>query len=257
MQNFEYVKAVYESYTRSTVEQQISPTDTMFNEWYWPVGKSAVEAIVAGMLASKLTRVERLLDMPCGHGRVARHLRAMFPQAQLDCCDLDVDGVNFCAATFDANPVFSQEELTQIDFQAEYDLIWVGSLFTHTSRAVTQRWMAHLAQFLSPTGIIVATVHGRWCQQVHKHAPYMAEERWQEVVQEFEATGYGYRDYAQSENHSYISGSYGVSMAQAQVTVGDIVQIPNVRLFLYTERGWADHQDVVVFGRPRHDEPWT
>lgn len=257
MQNFQYVQAIYGHYNSSVVEPKISPTDTMFNEWYWPVGKSAVEVIVAAMVASKVHKVERVLDMPCGHGRVTRHLRSLFPQAELHCCDLDVDGVNFCAETFGAIPIFSNEELTTIDFKTEYDVIWVGSLFTHTSREVTKRWMAHLATFLSPTGIIVATVHGRWSKQVHIHAPYIAQTSWDEILQDFEATGYGFRDYDRTENHSYISGSYGVSLVKAPITIGDISEISGVRIFMYTERGWADHQDVVVFGRPRHDEAWT
>lgn len=257
MQNFQYAQALYGHYLGCVVEPSVSATDTMFNEWYWPVGKSAVDVILAAIVAAKVQKVERVLDMPCGHGRVTRHLSSLFPQAELHCCDLDVDGVRFCAETFGAKPIISNEELTTVDFKTQYDLIWVGSLFTHTSREVTKRWMAHLATFLSPTGIIVATVHGRWSQQVHKHAPYIAQSSWDEILKDFEATGYGFRDYDRAENHSYISGSYGVSLVKAPITIADIQEIPNVRLFAYTERAWADHQDVVVFGQPKHDQPWT
>ena len=226
------------------------------------MGRYAVEVIALAVMASKIQNhmqgpeVAKVLDMPCGHGRVTRHLVHLFPGAEIYACDLDKSGVDFCASAFGALPIYSQEELTRVDFGCRYDVIWVGSLFTHTARAVTRKWMAHLAQFLSPHGIVVATVHGRWSEHVHKVYPYIREDRWKEILREYAATGHGYRDYQKKESHHYISGSYGISLAKPHVTIRDIEDIPDTRIFLYLERGWSDHQDVVAFGRPGYAEPW-
>ena len=40
------------------------------------------------------------------------------------------------------------------------------------------------------------------------------------------------------------------------VLVFDIETIPDIRMLLYRERGWADHQDVVVIGKPAFDKIW-
>jgi SAM-dependent methyltransferase len=228
----------------------------MNNEWYFQVGRSAVENILVACLASKIQSVKKVLDIPCGHGRVLRHLFCLFPGAEFYACDLDTDGVDFCASTFAAKPIYSHEELTTIDFGNQFDLIWVGSLFTHTARNVTKRWLAHLVNFLTPTGILVATFHGRWCEHVQSVAPYIGEDIWEGILKDYVSEGYGYHDYLKQDSHSYITGSYGVSLATPHVIIQDLEDMQGTRIFLYRERGWADHHDVVVLGRPSYCEPW-
>jgi len=260
--NNEYVQAILNDYNSAEIDDHISETETMNDPWYFNMGKYAIDAIVHAVAASKIKEygegegVTKVLDLPCGHGRVMRHLVKLFKGAEIHACDLDKDGVDFCAERYGAVPIYSVEELEEMDFGCQYDLIWVGSLFTHTSREVTKRWMAHLARFLSPQGIVVATVHGRWSEYVHDVAPYINDDTWEEILEEYRATGYGYRDYEQKESHSFISGSYGISIVKPHVTISDIEEIPNSRIFQYMERGWGDHQDVVVYGRPSHAKLW-
>ncbi|OGW38622.1 MAG: hypothetical protein A2Y97_05775 [Nitrospirae bacterium RBG_13_39_12] len=256
MYNFQLIQSLLRNYEAAVVDRRISPNDSMNDQWYFEVGRSAVEVIAVALMASKIQAVNKVLDVPCGHGRVLRHLIHLFSGAEFHACDLDTDGVDFCASTFGAIPIYSQEELTDVDFGSQYDLIWAGSLFTHTTQDVTRRWTAYLARFLSPQGIIVATSHGRWCQHVHKVAPYIGEDRWQEILKDYSSLGYGYRDYLKKESHQFISGSYGISIAKPHVTIRNLEDIPGIRIYLYLERGLADHQDVVAFGRPSYDEPW-
>jgi hypothetical protein len=180
----------------------------------------------------------------------------LFPDAEFTACDLDESGVKFCAETFGAQPIVSQPEFCDVDLNGLYDLIWVGSLFTHTPKDVTQRWMAHLSHFLNPTGIVVATFHGRWSETVHKHAPYIKAQSWDKIVSGYRQDGYGYCDYVEKESHEFIESGYGISLSQASTVIDMVMQIPGVRLFMYSERAWADHQDVVVYGKPPHDKPW-
>lgn len=256
MHNFKTIQRFYSNYEANPIDTRLSPNETMDDQWYFEVGRSAVEVIIGACMASNVHKVERVLDLPCGHGRVLRHLVHLFPDAQFDACDLDKDGVDFCAATFGAKAIYSQPELTDVDFGAKYDVIWVGSLFTHTPERVTRRWMAHLAKFLSPNGIVIATLHGRWCEQVHQVAPYTGEERWQKILAGYNSHGYGYDDYIQEESHEYIADGYGISLVKPHVSIKMLEEIPGIRIFLYNERAWADHQDVVVFGHPSYDKAW-
>jgi cyclopropane fatty-acyl-phospholipid synthase-like methyltransferase len=256
MHNSELILDMIKNYDATAIEKQISPNDAMNNEWYFSVGRSAVEVIIAACTSSTIQAVNNILDLPCGHGRVLRHLVRLFPKSKIDACDLDMDGVNFCATTFGANPTYSHEELTEVDFPNRYDIIWIGSLFTHTSQEVTSRWLAHLSKFLTPQGIIIATFHGRWCQYVHQVAPYIKEDAWQGILNDYSSMGYGYRDYLREENHPFIQGAYGISLVKPHVTIQILENIPDIRIFLYMERGWADHQDVVVFGHPSFNKLW-
>jgi SAM-dependent methyltransferase len=257
MYNLEYIGKIVSDYNAQPVDQDVSPNDQMSNQWYFEVGRSAVEVILAGIMSSYVHRVDRVLDLPCGHGRVLRHLIRMFPQAEFHACDLDSDGVKYCAERFNAIPVHSRPELTEIDFGAQFDLIWVGSLFTHISESQSARWLAHLARFLSPRGIVVATTHGRWSECVNKRAPYIGAERWEVVMEGYRSRGYGYSDYVQEESTQYVPGNYGVSLARPNAMLRICEAIEGVRVFSYSERAWADHQDAIVYGKPSYDEPWA
>jgi cyclopropane fatty-acyl-phospholipid synthase-like methyltransferase len=166
--DYTVVRGMLRNYNPGTIDKRISLNETMTGDNYFWVGATAAEAIMAAVMTSRLTDVSRVLDLPCGHGRVLRYLIQLFPDAQFDACDLDNDGVRFCADTFNARPIFSQENLIKVAFDATYDLIWIGSLFTHTSLQVTKQWLAFLAGLLSDNGIIVATFHGRWATRLQK-----------------------------------------------------------------------------------------
>lgn len=253
----QYLHKCIEHYYSTPIVPDISATDTMYNEWYLQVGQSAAANVMHAFQCSWLGSVERALDMACGHGRVLRHLVNLFPDAEFHACDLDRDGVNFCRDTFGVKSIYSVEDLTQVDFGTTYDLIWVGSLFTHTSREITKKWLSHLTKFLTNNGIIVATFHGRWCESVAERAPYINPQTWAEILAEYRATGYGYKDYERSENHAYIEGSYGISLSSASTITKIAEAMDGVRIFSYRERAWADHQDVMVIGKPAYNLAWV
>jgi SAM-dependent methyltransferase len=101
-----------------------------------------------------------ILDLPCGHGRVLRALKAAFPHANFTACDLDEHGVDFCARTFGATGVYSNVDPRKTHIQAKFDLIWVGSLFTHLSG---DRWSPFLDLFgsiLAKDGLLFFSTHG-------------------------------------------------------------------------------------------------
>ena len=69
------------------VISDISPNDEMFfgNEThYFGVGRSAMTCIDLALRAAKKPAADiwRILDLPCGHGRVLRHLKSAFPARQ-------------------------------------------------------------------------------------------------------------------------------------------------------------------------------
>ena len=113
------------------------------------------------MVAAGKTDGGSALDLPSGHGRVLRWIKAEFPDARLGAGDIDHDGVDFCAATFGATPVYGREDPADVEIDAPYELIWCGSLFTHLP---PERWEGFLDLFeraLAPGGLLVFTTHGR------------------------------------------------------------------------------------------------
>jgi SAM-dependent methyltransferase len=229
----------------------MSAKDTMNDIYYKDVGVSGATSVYNACINSWILDVQTVLDIPCGHGRVLRHLVKLFPDAQFDACDLDEDGIRFCAAQFGARPILSKENLEDVDFgEKKYDVIWVGSLFTHMSKDRAFHALRHLTTLLAREGILIATFSGRFSALNGRKIGYLDEALWSEVLDEYQATGYGYRDYPSGKSHGFIAGSYGVSLSSAATVVSEAIRIPKMRIYSYVEQGWCGHQDVLVLGRP-------
>jgi SAM-dependent methyltransferase len=166
-----------------------------FHDYYYRVGRRAIDHVEAVMHVVGKTKVRGILDLPCGHGRIMRFLRAAFPDADLTACDIDRDGVDFCAAEFGATPVYSLEDPEQIEIQGDFDLIYCGSLLTHLDR---ERWAGFLDLFervLSPRGILVFTAEGRFVANRMEEEPPSIEGDPTTMLEEFRRTGFAYRDH--------------------------------------------------------------
>src|SRR4051794_39102608 len=145
--------------TERDLIREISPNERVFvhSQAYFEQALSAVEIIDALIDAEP----RRILDLPSGHGRVMRALRARFPTAEIVACDVLESGVQFCAETFDAVPVHAPTDPRELELEGQFDLIWCGSLLTHLR---AQRWTHFMDLFqrhIAKDGTLVATTHGR------------------------------------------------------------------------------------------------
>ena len=75
------------------VSLKVDDADTMFQGnafHYLSVGLSASRCIQKALLSTQVDRaVGTILDFPCGHGRVLRFLRAMFPHSNICAGEID------------------------------------------------------------------------------------------------------------------------------------------------------------------------
>ena len=232
---------------------EIHPDDHMWNtgqDWYFSVGESGLRLVEFAVSMSWLSEVTTILDLPCGHGRVARYLRSACPEARMYFCDLDRSGVDFCAKAFSGIGIQSQPELTQVMLPIT-NVIWVGSLFTHIDLTRTKRWMTYLTEHLTPHGVLLATFHGRWSIELQKTSPIIDCESWNEIIKSYQQTGFGYARY-----RDFDMGDYGISLTRPGVVCDLVSSIPGVRLLGYMERGWADTHDVVMITRNDRLRGW-
>lgn len=207
---------------------------------YFSVGSSALNNIKSAVAVAEIDP-HCILDFGCGAGRVTRWIAAAFPQAKIEGCDIRQADLEFVAQTFGARTWVSGTDVAELKPPSTYDLIWVGSVFTHLSKDVSIRLFDKLLSWLNPNGVLVLTSHGR-------HAVSLGPERygidldWERVKSDFERCEFGYADYADTP-------SYGISLTQLYWWMGFITSRPNTRLISMAERAWDGHQDVIAVQR--------
>lgn len=211
---------------------------------YVSVGQSAVRcARLALALGQRPPEgVRRVLDFPCGHGRALRFLQAEFPDAAFTGGDLDTDAVDFCAEAFGATPVYSDPDLSKVAFAERFDLIWCGSLLTHLD---APRWTELLALFeriLEDRGLAIVTVHGPGIRANIRAGwnYWLTPAQLQQLWSDCKRTGFGYQRYPKRDVE------YGISMSQPAWVLEQVAKLPTLQVVGYTERGWDNHQDVLV-----------
>ncbi|MER9622685.1 class I SAM-dependent methyltransferase [Mesorhizobium sp. M0222] len=241
---FQQISQLFSAYDSKPVSEEIHPNDVMFNtgqSHYYTVGKTGVTAVLTALAMSWKQDVSSILDLPCGHGRVARHLRLLFPQAKLYCCDIDAEGADFCARTFGGISIHSQPDLLRVALPRNLDLIWIGSLFTHLDKQRTDAWLRYLVDHLSEHGVLVSTFHGYFTD---KHTTMHGGVDEQRIRRDFAEVGFGYAPYTTLEG----MGDYGFSLSKPSAILDIADSIPGVRAS-YIERGWANNHDVLVLNK--------
>jgi SAM-dependent methyltransferase len=227
------------------VIDEISPRDVMYKsggpDQYFFWGGQALKAVERFMALVNLSAVTTILDLPSGYGRVLRFLRAAFPDAVIAACDIDRDAVDFCAGTFDAQPIYSTVDLRTVPLHDSYDLIWCGSLLTHIHadqwREVLRLFSAHL----SDAGLLVFTTHGRPNVDRLRSKNELGLSDWAvtAILSDYERFGFGYQNFSGRDG-------YGISLSSASWVCSQIFQTDGLRLAGYQEGGWGGLQDAVA-----------
>jgi SAM-dependent methyltransferase len=228
------------------VSEEVSPEDRMFpmdRTWtsYLSIGVSALACIRRSMELVGKREVSSVLDLACGHGRVLRVLKVAFPNAELTACDLNEDGVEFCARMFGATPALSHVDPEEVDLTGPFDLVWSGSLFTHLDAHRWDGFLELIESVTEPGALVMFTVHGAQIARGFRegHDPELSESAVEEMLQRYEETGFGYAGYPSQD-------SWGDSVVKREWVESLLERRPALRLVEYRPCGWARWQDVVT-----------
>jgi SAM-dependent methyltransferase len=238
----------------------VSPRDHMYNSYdeddrdgYFSLGRAALDCIRVALLTAQVESPKSILDLPSGHGRVLRYLKAEYPEARLAACDIDHEAVDYCAATFGATPVYGQEHPAEIQVEDQFDLIWCGSLLTHLDQ---QYWPEFIDFFMSRLvvgGVLIFTTSGRKIAaklaDEEDGATFMREEEARaEILEGYKTTGFGYANYSLPDglrDELSLPVTYGISVAKPTWVLRQIQRRTDLQLVSFTENRWGS-QDVLT-----------
>lgn len=244
------LSALWQNYLITEIDTAVDPEDHMVNSergtsdderlrrYLW-CGESAIPVIMSALLLSQKTEVRSVLDYACGGGRVARYLRALFPDTDLFFSDIDADRANFCANRFNGVSIPANASF-DYPLGRSFDLIWVGSLFTHIDHTRMQKLFSFLWSSLNRDGLLIATFHGPSVLNINKKL--ISSDKWQRITDSLKENGVGYESYDRFEGDNI-----GVSVIDFARVYQLGTRHPNSRLVAYNEVGWAGLQDVGVW----------
>lgn len=250
------MKPLYD-FTQLPVDRTLAPRDGMMSagkpEQYFELGRRALELIhFSGQLCDK-PHYPDILDLPCGHGRVLRWLRAHYDYARITACDLDRDCVDFCAKQFRARPVYSDPDLRKLPFENQFDLIWVGSLVTHLSE---ERWLSTLdclVRWVRECGVIVFTTQGRAVSSLLARGRRDVVENIDKtaLLDAYARTGFAYERYFESN----ATEDYGLALTSPEWLMRTLQRYPQMIMRAYLEEAWGLQDVVILYKKADHYAP--
>lgn len=108
-----------------------------------------------------LLKMASVLEFASGHGRFTRHLvKALAGPARVTVSDVVDDAVGFATQSFGVSGFVSSTQPENVTWPAQYQLVFVLSLFSHLPRRTWGRWLRHLYGALAPGGVLVFSTHG-------------------------------------------------------------------------------------------------
>lgn len=232
----------------NTLNTEVNPNDSMIDgtiERYLDVGRSAMNAI--DQLAPNINP-SVILDLPCGHGRMARHLRYRWPDATVNVADLDEEGVNFCVDRLGCTKLETCIEFDDLNFDQRFDFIWVGSLVTHLPEENTQAFLRFIKRHLSETGSALISSHGsfvagRIMEALQRRSGIgiygIEKEKISPFFAQFIESGYGFAPYPHNDD-------YGISIT-ARKWWRNAAKQASLKLEGYEDHIWDNHHDVLKF----------
>jgi SAM-dependent methyltransferase len=233
------------------VIREISEADGMrfvLPDVYFTAGRSALRSIRLAMLAANLSRVTRILDFACGGGRVLRYLKAAFPDAELTACDIVDVYLRFCSEVLGARAVKSDLDPAQVELDGQFDLIWCGSLLSHTDSDDFAGYLNLWESALAPGGVLVFTVMGRSVPVALRNgmSPLSVNrEQADQILRDFDSAGFAFV-YGVHDPEAKL----GEAVASPAWVCAQLEQTSDLGLLLYCEESW-EGQDVVACTKPR------
>lgn len=249
------------------IDETISPDDHMMTEdiaSYMHVARDGLDSVLAGLREAgrPVESVASILDFGSGYGRVYRALAAGFPNAKLTASDLMAPAAQFCAETFGGDWVQSHENLDEVNLPRKYDVVWLGSVFTHLPSARWHSLLDFLARWTEIGALVVFTSHGEQAiavleNHVLKLNPGALDAfAFTEMKKVVPSRGFYFIPnkaatitHQQQRGINVSEGEYGFSFATEAWVRKLIQERMDWECVSYVPRGWGNNHDVITIRR--------
>lgn len=235
------------------------PNDDMFTgsyEHYERCGKELANYAQEAKLSLKRENL-KVLELPCGYGRVTRHLVNIFDSHQLTSADVMKDAVDFVSNKFLVNGFVVSEPANEFRGlpENEFDIGLMGSLITHFSEENSRIILSKFLSKIKNDGIAIITTHGHRSYEmlVNKDWFEITDDDYETLKKSYESINYGFVSYA--SEHTFekktveeVGNSYGISLIPKS-WMEDTITGMGYKIIKFYPAGWDNHQDVYFINK--------
>lgn len=182
-------------------------------------------------------QVNSFLDFASGYGRLTRFMTLQLPASAIWVSDIKPNAVEWQKEIFGVQGFPSSYEPETLEPGRKFDLIYVGSLFSHLPEDLFHRWLRRLYEWLSDTGMLIFTVHDISLWQGPNPPEFI-----------FHAQSEDTRFHA-IDDHIADDEAYGVSYTAESFVASAIERLPGSPAYRRFPRGLALHQDVYTISK--------
>jgi SAM-dependent methyltransferase len=110
----------------------------------------------------ELNRINSILDIGCGTGRLLAGWYLENPGRRLFGCDINKALIDWAGTNLPGSMHFHQNDfLPPLRYEtAQFDFVYLVSVFTHLSLDAQERWLNEIERILAPQGILLVTLQG-------------------------------------------------------------------------------------------------
>lgn len=170
-----------------------------------------------------------ILEFACGYGRFTRHLLGIVDSSQVTVADIYTKAVDFQKNQFGVKGFYSASEPDDILIPDLYDIVFVGSLFSHLPYSIWGKMLVKLYQSLKSGGALIFSVHGPGCMSRDAAMP---------------PSGFLYMP--SSESRTLAKDIYGTTYVTIDFVNKQVYELTNRPVHAFRTKGLYNYQDVYV-----------
>jgi SAM-dependent methyltransferase/uncharacterized coiled-coil protein SlyX len=101
----------------------------------------------------------KLLDFASGYGRVTRFLAGYYSPEKIYTSDIKPEAVDFQKQHLGVSGFYSSYDPFELNIADKFQVIFVGSLFSHLNTDLYNKWLIQLLSMSEPEGLLIFSVH--------------------------------------------------------------------------------------------------
>jgi len=175
-----------------TVAERLPPSARRMAAWLRHVGSPQIPDLERRYNLNQLQRFEAvlnrhgrslrscpsMLEFGCGEGRLTQYLFTVAPDASIWGCDVRPEAIAAARRRWPSGRFLVNQPVPPLPVaDAQFDLVYSYSVFTHLSEPNHLAWLGGLARVLKPGGAMLHTVHScEYLRRVARFSPAALEK---------------------------------------------------------------------------------